>query len=774
MNVLRGGLWVFMLVCVPSYVRAAPFGDIAVVNGLHALELDDAAGALGHLTPIAGAPIPPGPKPTWTRQQIVARYLAGEAALRLNRDDDALAYLAELDEPLSEVEDLLWVLRGRALLHKEDWGAAKTAWQQVQKASPSDNWRAEASFSLSDIAYGQGDKAQAEHMYHRDVRMLPRHPRAALARLRLAEAAEAQGRFDQAAELLRKVADGRGEALAPVANARLASLQRSGNLSPKSFSSQLTYVDHLLLAHSLQEASVLIDALMPLAQGPVEQEQMAQRRAQLAMRGHDYPQAIAMLVALKEGNAGRPRLTFQRELAQALASSGQTDAALKELDDVAAHLAASKDIRDVTFRAAWLTYEAGRWAEAETRFAAYIQANPRDHNVDEAMWLHAWNAYHRGDFPAGRERLLALQKRFAHSSLSERAEYWLGRIAQQMGDRKEAIERMTTVAQAGTSYYAMLARQRIGEWGGDPNTLPWQRGHLVASLVPMGSADVPPASLARPSEASRMMSTTDMPWEDDVFDWQSELGVRTLRLIQLGHGREAASLVGRLPVVQGSSHERVEYARARLLFGLRDYAAAYRGVGPTFRRAIEQGLAPQTRRYFQLAYPQAHLEIVQAAAQEFRVSPYLLLAVMRQESAYNDGANSQASARGLMQIIPVTGRKIAEVLHEPGYTDAALRSARTSVRFGAWYLGELVRKFDGHMPLAIGSYNAGPQAVTRWAQMRPGEESDVFVEDIGFKETRNYVKHVMANLAMYDLVYRDAQLSMPPSIPVRIGQNVEF
>ncbi|MEZ4269924.1 MAG: transglycosylase SLT domain-containing protein [Myxococcota bacterium] len=89
------------------------------------------------------------------------------------------------------------------------------------------------------------------------------------------------------------------------------------------------------------------------------------------------------------------------------------------------------------------------------------------------------------------------------------------------------------------------------------------------------------------------------------------------------------------------------------------------------------------------------------------------------ESAYDDRARSWASANGLMQIIPRTGRLIAERLDIQDYNYGVLRVVPVNVRFGSWYLGALLQKFRGNLTLAIGSYNAGPLAVSRWVDQRP-------------------------------------------------------
>ena len=131
---------------------------------------------------------------------------------------------------------------------------------------------------------------------------------------------------------------------------------------------------------------------------------------------------------------------------------------------------------------------------------------------------------------------------------------------------------------------------------------------------------------------------------------------------------------------------------------------------------------PETLSIFRLAYPAAFESLVQRKCDQVGMDPSLIWAIMRQESAFAIRALSWASAQGLMQIIPRTGRKIAAALEKEDYDVSMLRTPDTSIEFGSWYFAELLKKFHGHPALAIASYNAGPQAVSRWVDARPGSQ----------------------------------------------------
>jgi len=147
-------------------------------------------------------------------------------------------------------------------------------------------------------------------------------------------------------------------------------------------------------------------------------------------------------------------------------------------------------------------------------------------------------------------------------------------------------------------------------------------------------------------------------------------------------------------------------------------------------------------------YPTPYQEIVQAAAARESLSPALLFAVMRQESVFDPNAGSTAGACGLLQLIAPTARRVCEQLQEP-FTEAALLSPDSNVRYGAHYLAQLSGYFDGNLALVAAAYNAGPEAVFRWLSAPEKIGIDAFVARIPFDETRTYVERVLGNLARY-------------------------
>jgi soluble lytic murein transglycosylase len=151
---------------------------------------------------------------------------------------------------------------------------------------------------------------------------------------------------------------------------------------------------------------------------------------------------------------------------------------------------------------------------------------------------------------------------------------------------------------------------------------------------------------------------------------------------------------------------------------------------------------------FSVLFPLPYFDLVEREANRNNIDPYFVLAVMRQESIFDPTITSRAGAIGLMQIMPATGTTIANTLKDP-FSPDSLYKPYINIRHGAYYLKTLLEQFDDNLVLAIASYNGGPIKAKEWFAKNKRKTYDLFIEDIGFTETRGYVKKVLANYWTY-------------------------
>jgi soluble lytic murein transglycosylase len=135
------------------------------------------------------------------------------------------------------------------------------------------------------------------------------------------------------------------------------------------------------------------------------------------------------------------------------------------------------------------------------------------------------------------------------------------------------------------------------------------------------------------------------------------------------------------------------------------------------------------------------------------------MAIARRESAFFPSARSPVGARGLMQLMPATGAAVARKAGLKLQT-RELYDIERNIDLGSVYYRQLLERFDGKRPLALAAYNAGPSRVQHW--IREQAPMDVWIETIPYRETRDYVKAVLAYSVVFDFrLGRDSRLLTP-------------
>jgi soluble lytic murein transglycosylase len=156
---------------------------------------------------------------------------------------------------------------------------------------------------------------------------------------------------------------------------------------------------------------------------------------------------------------------------------------------------------------------------------------------------------------------------------------------------------------------------------------------------------------------------------------------------------------------------------------------------------------------WKISYPLNYWPLIQRQAAARKLDPYLIAALIRQESVFDPESLSVANAIGLMQVIPATGRMIARKLKLTEFTPDMLYEPETNLAIGTYYLAQLLKKLDGNLVLALAAYNAGEKAAGGWWRKHPSGDLAQFIENIPYPETRNYIKQVWSNYNNYRLIY---------------------
>ncbi len=296
--------------------------------------------------------------------------------------------------------------------------------------------------------------------------------------------------------------------------------------------------------------------------------------------------------------------------------------------------------------------------------------------------------------------LLATTDRMSPANRREPAwVYWRGRALRALGLLTDSEAQFRSIAD-GFDFYGQLAAEELGE----------------LTKLPARSSPATPSEMA-------------LPAANPGFE-------RALRFYELG--------------LRSDGNKEWNYQ----LRGMSDRqllaAATWACQQSVLDRCVNTASRTRYEHDFSLRFVTPFREQLASAAGERNLDPAWVYGLIRQESRFIMDASSGAGAKGLMQIMPATGRWIARKLGIAKFHPEQLNQLPLNLRFGTFYLGKVLEDLDGSPVLASAGYNAGPNRARSWRAALPGKvEGAIFAEIIPFNETRNYVKKVLSNTAYY-------------------------
>lgn len=445
-------------------------------------------------------------------------------------------------------------------------------------------------------------------------------------------------------------------------------------------------------------------------------------------------QADRALELLQERFAANPELDAQRLAALVEAHHQRADmpALLHTLDELRALYPQSAAYASALSLVGNRFVRDGDWKTASGYYQPLAEGFPDSEFAPEASWRVAWARYLEKELAPATGALVNHIARYPDSPRAPAALYWLGRMAAERGATPEARALyMLLQTRFVHSYYALQATQRLAELA--PARGLRKKGEDFCPLTPIAAlahqlpprppAPVPACVPATPSEALRPF-----------------LALQALSLENLGEQYLLAVLADRPDATD------LLLARSRLRAEQRNPSAALLDARRAVPRYAEYEFSELPEEVWNLLYPRNYWELVRRQARVNGLDPYLVMGLIRQESAFNPRATSLANARGLMQILPQTasrsrrGRaRVARKLYDPAY----------NVRFGCRYLRNLLQTFDGSFERALAAYHAGDFRVKDWLGKYSFREPAEFMETIPIPVTRAYVEAVLRDAAIY-------------------------
>lgn len=449
-----------------------------------------------------------------------------------------------------------------------------------------------------------------------------------------------------------------------------------------------------------------------------------------AERGHEALAELA-LAARKGSLSGDQRATVERARAHALAeiaavrrgrpalpTSERTRLHAEQLTALraAGELATSADLAAGVLRELYVELEAEGDIDATIALLHRLaKIAPADVLGARPLWERGWREYQAGNWSGAIGYWSELRDLYPAISYARSGRYWSGRAFEKLGDRERSRAAFVELTRADTAdFYSRQATLRL--------------------------AGVPTAALPE-----RDAQREEWPSDRRIgrARWLSDLALDKLALAELerveaaADARAAAALRGLILARTGVRRE-----------SLRELRKAF----PQLATAHQQTVP---RAALELYYPRPFADPVARFAGEKALPQSLVFGIVHQESGFDPTAKSHSGARGLMQIMPATGKELARRLGM-SFSNERLFEPEYSLRLGTTYFRQMLGIFDNRVELALAGYNGGPGRIGRlWREQQTAGEVDRFLEGLTIVESRNYVKRILVLAESYRSLYSD-------------------
>jgi soluble lytic murein transglycosylase len=367
---------------------------------------------------------------------------------------------------------------------------------------------------------------------------------------------------------------------------------------------------------------------------------------------------------------------------------------------------------------------------ADAVFRELMARFPSGRYTARAMWKVGWRSYRQQRYAEAAELFERAAVVFARSDYRPSYLYWAAKAREQTADAEGARAGFQlVVTDYANSYYGRLAANALASkaWASLKVERPAQ--------PPFGAAGAPEAGVPTA----------------DLIRWLISLEMYDEALDEVRYAERAWGTSAVLSATRAWLLNRTGELRPAINLMRRTY--------PQFLAAGGETMPPEV---LSVIYPLQYWPLISKHAAAHKLDPYLVAALIAQESTFDKDIVSSAKAVGLMQILPSTGRRWGRRLGIRSVTARRLTVAEINVRIGTAYFADLKRQF-GSDHAALAAYNAGESRVVRWQRERPGVTQDEFIDDIPFPETQNYVRRILGTAEDYRRLYgsRDKGAAAP-------------
>ncbi len=691
--------------------------------------------------------------------------LIAECDARTNRWSEAAKGFARAAEGLPLLADYANYQAARAYFFAQE--RQKTL-AYAEKVNPEGTAGADAALLIGDVLRGGSDQKKVLAHYQGYLDKRPRGIRYDEARYRLAEAHEKLKKYKEAIDIYQSIiVDLPLSGWTKEANERIDALVKRFPKKERAALQALTADEYVRrgmayfdLQRSEQSEADFARALKAPGVTPDLACTAAYHRAYNYWKLRDRTRSAPLFDEAIQICDTTQNVDLQVKAAyqagRSYARLGEPDKAIARYEAVEKRFPEHSYADDSRLRQAEQWKELGNEAKETECLASIPEKYPTGDMKTEAAWRLGWRAFKKADYPEAIrwfEKQIELKPIETDWWAEGQPQYWTGRAWAKLGDAKKALASYESVVKLyPLSYYSLLALNRLRE------SYPNDFARIVGQIV-----GTPPDPLA-----------TFTFKNAEAF--QSEGFRRGLEFLRLGLGERALTELQRAGFSPPGDRKEVTdpaqieklWAMAFLFDAARRYTQSHwvtRWHVLDYKRGWPEA---GNRTRWQIAYPLGYFDLLDRHARKHGYPGELLIAFVREESAFDPNRESTANAHGLTQMIIPTAKRFGKKGGVKA-TRENLRDPEKNVIVGSNFLAFLMQHFEGYLGLVVAAYNAGEGAVGSWLRERgEGGDIDAFDEDIPYDETRGYTKRVLQSFFVYSYLKDRTIPVMPNTIPKQL------
>lgn len=374
-------------------------------------------------------------------------------------------------------------------------------------------------------------------------------------------------------------------------------------------------------------------------------------------------------------------------------------------------------------------------------FRFIIKKNNKEIQED-ALFFYLWTYLSSDDF---KEALKLAEKHKLLGKKSEsndpRLKFWLAHAHEQLGQKDEAIQFYENIVTSyPLNYYSIMSSKKL---------LTLSPGSPAVNFYMSSTSKLNPPLNFEPKDL-----------EDDHISslvrlraWAKIDNQKMVRMEvkRLNNHSTPALLVKRPTDHQLGVKSDLHLLNARIIQEVNHLA--------TFKylyEVMDKKEVVFNRSLLEILYPRPYMDELVRALKNDSLDPIVVLSLIRQESVFNPQAQSPVGARGLMQLMPTTARRMKR-----GVSNKSLANPRINIEIGTKYFKGLVKRYNGNLVYVLSAYNAGETRVEKWKSLYWSDDDSILknIEQIPFLETRNYCKLIFRNIFFYKLLLEKKELA---------------